>query len=143
MNRKNRTRVLVEGSAELLERMALEAQRERKAEMVRKPDQELVMLKVREDAQRSLFYLGEALMTSCTVRLGDAFGYGMVLGEDENKAYQLAVVDAAYACGDASLPLGEWDALLEEEQARLEDEQLLRNAALLRTQVDFSTMDEL
>lgn len=143
MNRKERTRVLVEGDAELLERMAREAQRECKVEVVRKPDQELVMLKVREDAQRSLFYLGEALMTSCTVRLGDAFGYGMVLGEDEQKAYLLAVVDAAYACADASLPLDEWDALLEEEHARLADERLLRNAALLRTQVDFSTMDEL
>ncbi len=34
-------------------------------------------------------------MTSCVVRIGDAYGYGMVMGEDHDKAFDLAVVDAA------------------------------------------------
>ena len=64
MNRKERTRILVEGSRKVLSRMACEAEQLYAVAMVREPTEELVMLKVREGAQCSLFYLGEALMTS-------------------------------------------------------------------------------
>ena len=67
MNRKERTRVLVEGNRKVLSRMACEAEQLYAVAMVKEPAEELVMLKVRESAQCSLFYLGEALMTSCAV----------------------------------------------------------------------------
>ena len=60
MNRKERTRILVEGSRKVLSRMACEAEQLYAVAMVREPTEELVMLKVREGAQCSLFYLGEA-----------------------------------------------------------------------------------
>ena len=141
MRRKERTRVLVEGRREVLSRIAREAEGACEVRVVEDPAEELVMLKVREGAQRSLFYLGEALMTSCTVRVGDAYGYGMVLGEDRDKARDLAVVDAAYAHDEA---LGErlgWDELLAREAACLDVELRRRREALLKTQVDFSTME--
>ena len=121
MNRKERTRILVEGSRKVLSRMACEAEQLYAVAMVREPTEELVMLKVREGAQCSLFYLGEALMTSCAVRIGGAHGYGMVLGEDRKKARDLAIV--------------------EEERQRLAEAEQKRAEALLRTQVDFSTME--
>lgn len=141
MKRKERTRVLVDGNRELLSRMAHEAEQRFAVAVVKEPAEELVMLKMREDAQRSLFYLGEALMTSCTVRIGQVHGYGMVLGDDRDKARDLAVVDAAYvACGDESLRRG-WDAALAAERQRLDELMLDHSEALLRTQVDFSTME--
>lgn len=108
MNRKERTRILVEGSRKVLSRMACEAEQLYAVAMVREPTEELVMLKVREGAQCSLFYLGEALMTSCAVRIGGAHGYGMVLGEDRKKARDLAIVDAVYAVGGNEILLLAW-----------------------------------
>lgn len=141
MNRKERTRVLVDGNRKMLSHMASEAEQRFAVAVVKEPAEELVMLKMREDAQRSLFYLGEALMTSCTVRIGSAHGYGMVLGEDRKKARDLAVVDAVYAAGGNELLLRGWDEALAEEQRRLDERAQKLSEALLRTQVDFSTME--
>lgn len=141
MNRKERTRVLVDGNRKMLSRMASEAEQHFAVAVVKEPAEELVMLKMREDAQRSLFYLGEALMTSCTVRIGSAHGYGLVLGEDRKKARDLAVVDAVYAAGGNELLLRGWDEALVEEQHRLDERARKLSEALLRTQIDFSTME--
>lgn len=141
MNRKERTRVLVEGDRKLLSRMANEAEQRFSVAVVKDPTEELVMLKMREDAQRSLFYLGEALMTSCTVRIGQSYGYGMVLGEDQKMARDLAIVDAAYAaCGNEEV-LSAWDEELIAEQQLLDERARTLSEALLRTRVDFSTME--
>ena len=104
------------------------------------PREELVMVQARETAQGSLFFLGEALTTSCRVRVGDAVGLGLVLGSDRCRAYELAVVDAVFsgAAGDAWA--SRWDASLRAELARVEarDQREARRTAA--TKVDFSTM---
>ena len=102
MERKVRTRILVEGDRTVLDQLAREIEQMHDVALVKEPTEELVMLRVRESAQRSQFYLGEALMTSCVVRIGDAYGYGMVMGEDHDKAFDLAVVDAAYTLDPVS-----------------------------------------
>lgn len=141
MKRKERTQVLVEGDRDLLGSIAREVEQAHEVEVVREPVEELVMLKMRESARRSQFYLGEALMTSCVVRIGEAYGYGMVLGEDRDKAFDLAVVDAAYTLSDPADDLRAHDERIAEEQERIAAQKRLRNEALLRTQVDFSTME--
>lgn len=141
MKRKERTQVLVEGDRDLLGSIAREVEQAHDVEVVREPVEELVMLKMRESARRSQFYLGEALMTSCVVRIGEAYGYGMVLGEDRDKAFDLAIVDAAYALDDLADDRRAYDERIAEEQERIAAQKRLRNEAVLRTQVDFSTME--
>lgn len=141
MKRKERTQVLVEGDRDLLGSIAREVEQAHDVEVVREPVEELVMLKMRESARRSQFYLGEALMTSCVVRIGEAYGYGMVLGEDREKAFDLAIVDAAYALDDLADDRRAYDERIAEEQERIAAQKRLRNEAVLRTQVDFSTME--
>lgn len=141
MKRKERTQVLVEGDRDLLGSIAREVEQVHDVEVVREPVEELVMLKMRESARRSQFYLGEALMTSCVVRIGGAYGYGMVLGEDRKKAFDLAIVDAAYTLSDPADDLRAYDERIAEEQERIVAQKRLRNEAVLRTQVDFSTME--
>ena len=141
MKRKERTQVLVEGDRDLLDSIAREVEQAHDVEVVREPVEELVMLKMRESARRSQFYLGEALMTSCVVRIGEAYGYGMVLGEDRDKAFDLAIVDAAYALDDPADDRRTYDERIAEEQERIAAQKRLRNEAVLRTQVDFSTME--
>ena len=141
MKRKERTRVLVEGDREVLRCIAREAEEAYEVATVKDPIEELVMLNVRESAKRSQFYLGEALMTSCVVRIGSVYGYGMVMGEDHDKAFDLAVVDAAYSFDEQDCEKRGWNSILAHEQENLAAKQRLRNEALLRTQVDFSTME--
>ena len=61
MNRKERTRILVEGSRKVLSRMACEAEQLYAVAMVREPTEELVMLKVREGAQCTCFIWAKRL----------------------------------------------------------------------------------
>ena len=129
MERKVRTRILVEGDRTVLDQLAREIEQMHDVALVKEPTEELVMLRVRESAQRSQFYLGEALMTSCVVRIGSAYGYGM------------AVVDAAYTLDPASCENAGWNARLAESDEHIQAKKSKRNEALLRTQVDFSTME--
>lgn len=141
MERQERTRILIEGDPSVLDRIAREIEGLYDVALVRKPTEELVMLRVRESAKRSQFYLGEALMTSCVVRIGSAYGYGMVMGEDHGRALDLAVIDAAYALDAAQCEIRGWNDLLVESDKQIEYRKRMRNEALLRTQVDFSTME--
>lgn len=141
MERKTRTRILVEGDRDVLDQLAREVEQKHDVALVKEPTEELVMLRVRESAQRSQFYLGEALMSSCVVRIGGTYGYGMVMGEDHDKAFDLAVVDAAYTFDPAACEEAGWNALLVQSDERLQAKKRMRNEVLLKTQVDFSTME--
>lgn len=143
LRRYERTRALVDGDPSLAREIVREVEDELGAEALEvldEPREELVMVQARETAQGSLFFLGEALMTSCRVRVGDAVGLGLVLGSDRCRAYELAVVDAVFsgAAGDAWA--SRWDASLRAELARVEarDQREARRTAA--TKVDFSTM---
>lgn len=143
MKRYERTRALVEGDPALARAIVCEVERDGSQGAVAvldEPREELVMVQARETAQGSLFFLGEALMTSCRARVGDAVGLGLVLGSDRCRAYELAVVDAVFsgAAGDAWA--SRWDASLRAELARVEarDQREARRTAA--TKVDFSTM---
>lgn len=141
MKRYERTRVLVEGDREVLASFAQAAAAHLQVEVFKEPVEELVMLKVREGAAKSTFFLGEALMVSCIVQVEDTYGYGMLLGEDREAAYQLAVVDAAYAHDAEWCEHAGWNETLCEQQALLSEEEQEQRARIAKTRVDFSTMD--
>ena len=143
MKRYERTRALVEGDPALARAIVCEVERDGSQGAVAvldEPREELVMVQVRETAQGGLFYLGEALMTSCRVRVGPSVGLGLVLGSDRCRAYELAVVDAAFA-GEAGAPRAErWDGRLRQELARIEVREAAEARRVATTKVDFSTM---
>lgn len=143
MKRYERTRALVEGDPALARAIVCEVERDGSQGAVAvldEPREELVMVQARETAQGSLFFLGEALTTSCRVRVGDAVGLGLVLGSDRCRAYELAVVDAVFsgAAGDAWA--SRWDASLRAELARVEARDQREARCTAATKVDFSTM---
>lgn len=143
MKRYERTRALVEGDPALARAIVCEVERDGSQGAVAvldEPREELVMVQVRETAQGGLFYLGEALMTSCRVRVGSSVGLGLVLGGDRCRAYELAVVDAAFA-GEAGAPRAEcWDGRLRQELAHIEEREAAEARRVATTKVDFSTM---
>ncbi|MDO4443158.1 MAG: phosphonate C-P lyase system protein PhnG [Slackia sp.] len=142
MRRRERTRILVKGDRGLAHRIAAEVEAAAHVDVIDAPREELVMVKVRESARRSLFYLGEALMTTCRVEVAGATGKGMVLGSDRDRAYELAVIDAAYAAPAGSFATQAFDELLCDEARRIDEAAAERRAVIATTKVDFSTMEE-
>lgn len=142
MKRHDRTRVLIEGDRGVVRTMVAETEAAFPVTVLDEPQECLVMVKVRESAQRSLFYLGEALMTACRVSIEGVQGLGMVLGSDRDLAYDLAVVDAAFSLDDGRLDRRPWEAAMAAEEARLTAAAAARRAVVGATRVDFSTMEE-
>ena len=141
MNRYERTRVLVGGDPGVAQAIAAEIEEICEVEVLDAPREELVMVKVRESARNSLFYLGEALMCSCRVRIADAMGFGYVLGSKRNAAYNLALIDAAFSSGEEFERMPKWEERIEKEAKRQRDKRAKNRALIERTCVDFSTMD--
>ena len=131
LNRYERTRVLAGGDPGVAQAIAAEIEQACDVEVLDAPREELVMVKVRESARNSLFYLGEALMCSCRVRIADTMGFGYVLGSKRNAAYNLALIER----------MSKWEQRIEKEARRQREKQAKDRALIERTRVDFSTMD--
>ena len=147
MKRYERTRVLVEGDPLLASEIVRDVEEglggsAAAISVLDEPREELVMVQVRETAQGSLFYLGEALMTSCRVRVGDAVGLGLLLGSSRCRAYELAVIDAAFSGPDGARLSARWNERLVQEAQRIREREQAQQRLVQTTKVDFSTMDE-
>ena len=138
--KEERTRVLIEGSSSVAQEIAVEIEAAYDVEVLDEPHEELVMVKVRESARNSVFYLGEALICSCRVRLARTMGFGFVLGNKRNAAYNLALIDAAFSCGLEHERKATWEQMIEREAKRLAEKQHKEHALVERTRVEFATM---
>lgn len=139
MTRHRRTRILVEGSAELRKELSDEVNARYEVQILEPSDGGLVMIEMREPARGSRFFLGEMLVTEARVRVSGAIGLGIIAGDEPDAALQLAVIDAAF---NAGLPeLFEWTERLLEEERRLEAVRRSHTMRLMETKVDFQTMD--
>ncbi|KKB38050.1 phosphonate C-P lyase system protein PhnG [Bacillus thermotolerans] len=139
MKRKRRTEILINGSEKLAAKLADEIISRYEVIQVEEPNDGLVMVKVRESAKRSLFYIGEVLVTECKVRIHDSAGIGIVAGHKEELAFHLAVIDAAYQARLKETK--DWDKQLLEEEKAIKSERVKQMAHVMKTKVDFETMD--
>lgn len=109
-------------------------------EMISEPNEALTMIKVRESAKNSLFYLGEVLITETRVRVVGKLGIGLVKGHEAELSRALAVIDAAYSAG---LPeTQEWQETLERLELAGKEAIDRRQRELARTKVNFETMNQ-
>ncbi len=140
MQRRLRTELLIRSSDELLRRLADQVTSQFQAELVQEPKEILVMLKVRESAKNSLFYLGEICATETKVLIQGVLGLGLIVGTDFERSYQLAIVDAAF---NASLPMVEtWSADFEAAQKKQQVEYRRASSRVAATRVSFESMDQ-
>ncbi|WP_053360777.1 phosphonate C-P lyase system protein PhnG [Bacillus sp. FJAT-27251] len=139
MKRRRRTEVLIHGSQKLSSQLAENIRQNYQVEVIQSPENGLVMMKMRETSQKSLFYPGEVFVTECKVQIGETIGIGIVAGDYPELAENLAVIDAAY---EAELPeTGSWAGLLEQEEQNIRQQRDGARQAILKTKVDFETMD--
>lgn len=140
MNRRRRTEILIEGSRHFAKELTKEIDQKYEIQILSEPRHALTMMKVRETAKRSLFYLGEVLVTETKVQVNGHIGIGIVAGHEEALSYELAVIDAAF---EAALEeTSYWPVLFEIEEQRIIKQRSQREQAILKTKVDFEMMNE-
>lgn len=139
MDRNRRTEILINGRAEVLEHIANHIKSVHKVDVIGEPELGLTMLKVREYGKGELFYIGEMLMSEAKVYVDGEIGTGLIYGENFKKALELAVVDGAYNLGSKECELFEGILLREEERINILENN--RKNQILKTKVDFSTME--
>jgi alpha-D-ribose 1-methylphosphonate 5-triphosphate synthase subunit PhnG len=140
MNRARRTKILCQGSKDFRDGLcSYVAERHRVVEL-ESPARGFVMVKMREAARNSLYYMGELLVTEASVLVDGYAGIGIIAGDRESDAYALAVVDAA--CNGNLPETALWDALFLAEEARIDAMTREGDRRVLGTKVDFRTMDQ-
>ena len=97
------------------------------------------MIKARETAKNSLFYIGELLVTEAKVRVEGKIGIGIIAGDRPEAALELAVIDAALSAGLEET--AGWEELFLEEEAEVHAREALEAARIARTRVSFESMD--
>lgn len=139
MNRKKRTEILIKSNENVAKMLADSVRKKYEIKVIEEPNQGLVMIKMRETAQKELFYLGEVLVTEAKVYVNGALGMGIVKGENEELAMNLAIIDGAYKANIEELEL--WREILIKAQKEIEACEKREASKILETKVDFSTMD--
>ena len=136
MEKKRLFRILARADAATVAAMAARLQAGHSVTVVREPSKTLAMVKLRETAESSLFYLGEVIVWEASVTLDGERGMAVTMGNIAEKALHMAIIDAAVNRG----VFEEEDALLALEAEQ--EQQLMRENALHRqTMVNFTSID--
>jgi alpha-D-ribose 1-methylphosphonate 5-triphosphate synthase subunit PhnG len=140
MKRSQITRALIEGDGTLLDRLCEQIEQSYTITVIKPPEKSLVMTKANDSVSQQPFYLGEVLVTECTISIDGIYGFGVLMGEEAERAYQLAVVDGAF---QAKLPETEgWYAELLLKEQSITAAHRLEYSQAMKTKVNFDTMEE-
>ncbi len=140
LTRKERTQVLVYTEESILREMCSLVVNSHQIKMIEEPNNVLVMIKMRESAQKHLFYLGEVYATECKTLVDGELGIGIIKGDQPQKAYCMAVIDGAYNAKISQVD--QLDDMIVRERAKLEDEKCRKVSQILKTKVNFETLYE-
>ncbi|WP_449355077.1 phosphonate C-P lyase system protein PhnG [Virgibacillus natechei] len=139
MKRRRRTEILIRGESSLAHKFAAEIVQTYDCLEIIAPHYGLTMVKMRESAKNSLFYLGEVLITEAKVEIQEQIGIGLVTGMEMELAKNLAIIDAAYK---ARLPeVSKWEEELLRAEQYIREVKAKEQAELFETKVNFETMD--
>ena len=139
MNRRKRTEILIRGSKELAKNLAKEIKEKYEIKTIDEPNNGLVMIKMRETAKKQLFYLGEVLVTEAKIQINGHLGMGIVAGDNEELAINLAIIDGAYKANLKET--SKWEELLLNEEKNIKEKEYKLSQKILETKVDFTTMN--
>jgi len=105
--------------------------------IIKGPEAGLLMVSVTDPFDTD-FHLGEALVTEAIVEYGGVSGYGMVMGDEPDRAVASAAVDAIARAAPAGMP--EIDRILASERKKIEKAREREEALVESTRVRFESM---
>lgn len=139
MKRRRRSEILIQGNQQLAQEFAQTIIRNYECREISSPHYGMTMIKMRESAKNSLFYIGEVLITEAKVEVHNRIGIGIVIGMKEELARNLAIIDAAYK---AALPETiQWEQSLLKMEQEIVQAKIQEQAELFETKVSFETME--
>ncbi|MDE5414754.1 phosphonate C-P lyase system protein PhnG [Alkalihalobacterium chitinilyticum] len=140
MKKSRLTKILVEGDEQFLQQLVSEVKEVASIQMERKPSTGLVMVKTRDSVSMQPFFMGEILVTECTVSINGKFGMGVIQGEQPKRSYQIAVIDATF---NAKLPIvSKLLPKLENEEQKIRNKHVKEAVINAESRVHFDTMED-
>ena len=103
------------------------------------PSEGLVMVKTREHAKNTLFYMGEVLITETKIRHGSVVGTGLVKGSDNELSQAMAFIDLSIKMEQFTTELNEILNTLKDVEANDIAE---KTEKILQTKVSFEMMND-
>lgn len=137
MEKKRLFRIMAKADGKTVAELAEKIKGNYPVVIIKGPQKTLTMIRMREPVKSSLFHLGEVIVTEAVVELDGTRGTAVTMGDDFEKALDMAVIDAACNKG----VFADEEALLELEKAQTERERK-ENAMHLKTMVNFTSMDQ-
>lgn len=139
MKRKKRTSILIHCEEAQLKYWAENFKKGVSYHIIQPPQRALTMIKIRESAQNTLFYLCEMLVSETRVSCNGIIGIGLIQGDEPEKSKYLAIIDAA--CNSLHPYVSTFEQELEEVDICLQEIKKQEIASILKTRVQFETMD--
>lgn len=136
MEKKRLFKILAKANAKEVMNMAQKIEKNHNIVVVKTPNKTLTMVKMREPVKNTLFYIGEVMVTEVIVELDGVKAVAVTMGDDIEKTYNMAVIDAAYNAGcftDEKILID-----MEQKQNQLA---MKENAMHMKTKVNFNSMD--
>ena len=137
MNKKRLTAILAKADRRDVAALSAEIRKNHCPVIVKEPGKTLAMVKMREPVKQSLFYIGEVIVCEAVVELDGTKGVAVVIGDDAEKALDMAIIDAAINKGVFT----GIDTLLALEYEQ-DDRVMRENAMFLKSMVNFESMDK-
>jgi len=136
MDKKRLSRILARADRRCVAELSADIQKTYIPLIIKEPGKTLTMIKMREPARESLFYLGEVIVCEAAVEIGGVKGVAVAMGDDAEKTLDMAIIDAAVNKGVFT----GMDQLIELEKEQ-NDRIMRENAMHLKTMVNFQSMD--
>lgn len=136
MEKERLFRIMAKADAGIVAGLSKELKERHSIVIIKAPAKTLVMIKMREPVRESLYYIGEVMVSEAVVELDGTKGMAVIMGDNFNKALDMAIIDAA--CNGGVFQGERYLLDLEKIQRGLE---MKENAMHLRTMVNFNSMD--
>ena len=137
MEKKRLSRILAKADKRDVAALSAEICKAFTPVIVKDPGKTLVMIKMREPVNQSLFYIGEVIASEAVVEIDGVKGAAVAMGDDAGKTLDMAIIDAAVNKGVFTGM--ETLLALEREQQEREGRE---NALHLKTMVNFDSLDK-
>jgi alpha-D-ribose 1-methylphosphonate 5-triphosphate synthase subunit PhnG len=111
---------------------------EEDVKIIRPPATGLVMMGVK-DSCNSVFYLGEVFVTEAEVEYKGYKGYGILVGDESEKAYILAAIDAILQSGEREIR-ERISKIITSQQKRIKRKTQQEESLIAKTTVSFELM---
>lgn len=132
--------IIVEGDLERIRNFVTQLESSYDIRITKKPATCLTMIKAEDSLEHQSFYLGEALTTESEVAINGITGTGICLGDEPQRSYCMAVLDALAQIKDNHFPKVE--KFLTDEYALILQKEKKEQHQILRSQVDFKLMEQ-